>query len=199
MFALIVGSGLGSLRMIQGLGSTLDSAVEVTAKKMQLAENLQSAFRQVRLACTLAEISLINSTILGESKLGGRDQPGCGGCHTQDNVRSLEANIETAFQAAGRAATALGRLASDPRRRRRSNACSAGSPNGRRSTANTCVWRECTIFRRRTKSCWKGFTRWSARWRRRRGRCGTSNCDRWRRRRPERRWRCGRPCGARGA
>src|SRR6188472_4071072 len=80
MLARVLGSGLGSLRMIESLGGTLDSAVEVTAKKIQLAESLPSAFRQVRVACTLAEISLINSTILGEIKLGGRDQPACGGC-----------------------------------------------------------------------------------------------------------------------
>src|SRR5689334_11670323 len=110
MFALIVGSGLGSLRMIQGLGSTLDAAVEVTAKKMQLAESLQSGFRQVRLASTLTEISLVNSTVLGEVRLGGRDQPACGGCHTLENVGSLEANVQTAFQDAIRTAASLAKL-----------------------------------------------------------------------------------------
>lgn len=111
LLALILGSGLGSLSMIRGLGSTLDSAIDVTAKKMQLAETLLSGFRQVRLSSALTEISLLNATLLGQMKLEG--QTACAACHTPENIGANEEALGAAFADVKRASSLLEALAAD--------------------------------------------------------------------------------------
>jgi methyl-accepting chemotaxis protein/methyl-accepting chemotaxis protein-1 (serine sensor receptor) len=114
LLALILGSGVGSLRMIESLGGSLDSAVDVTAKRMHLADSLLAGFRQVRLASTLTEISMINSTLMRAVKLEDRGGTECVTCHTAENVGGQERAVETAFVSAMRDAEALAALATDP-------------------------------------------------------------------------------------
>jgi methyl-accepting chemotaxis protein/methyl-accepting chemotaxis protein-1 (serine sensor receptor) len=114
LLALLLASGLGSLQTIESLGSTLDSTVDVTAKKMHLADSLLSGFRQARLASTLAEISLMNATLMGQMKLEGAGQMACGSCHTLESVATGEASIAAAFAGAMRSAADLAGLAAEP-------------------------------------------------------------------------------------
>ena len=130
LFVLILGSGLGSLRMIRGLGSTLDSAVDVTAKKMQLAEKLLSSFRQVRLASTLTEIGLVNTTLAGKMTLGD-GQTSCGSCHTMEGVAANEALVEGAFEDASRTAASLSALVSGREENERIERVRRGLPEWR--------------------------------------------------------------------
>jgi methyl-accepting chemotaxis protein len=127
LLALVVASGLGSLRMIRGLGSTLDSAVDVTARKMHFADTLLSGFRQVRLASTLTEISLVNATLVGRT-LGGKENTACGTCHTLDSLVVGEATVEAAFGEAKRAAASLGSLASGAEERQEIERIRRGLP-----------------------------------------------------------------------
>jgi methyl-accepting chemotaxis protein len=128
LLALIVGSGLGSLRMIRGLGSTLDSTVDVTARKMHLADTLLSGFRQVRLAATLTEISLVNSTLAGRMTLGDKGAAACGDCHTADRVTAGESAVAAAFDDAKRAAASVASLRSDAAEREAIDRIQRGLP-----------------------------------------------------------------------
>jgi methyl-accepting chemotaxis protein len=114
LLALLLASGLGSLKMIESLGSTLDSTVDVTARKMQLADSLLSGFRQARLASALAEISLINATLMSEMKLEADGQTACGSCHTLETVAAGEESIQAAFAAARRFAADLAAMVGEP-------------------------------------------------------------------------------------
>lgn len=131
LLALILISGVGSVEMIRGLGSTLDSAVDVTARKMQLADQLLCGFRQVRVASTLTEISLMNATVVGNMTLGGPDQAPCGSCHTLDSVGAGENAVETAFTDVSRAASTLAGLASDAAERQAIEQIQRGLPQWR--------------------------------------------------------------------
>jgi methyl-accepting chemotaxis protein len=114
LLALLLASGLGSLQMIESLGSTLNSSVDVTARKMHFADSLLSGFRQARLDSALAEISLMNATLMDQMKLEGDSQTTCGSCHTLETVATGEESIAAAFAGALRSAADLSALASDP-------------------------------------------------------------------------------------
>jgi methyl-accepting chemotaxis protein/methyl-accepting chemotaxis protein-1 (serine sensor receptor) len=126
LLALILGSGVGSLRMIESLGGTLDSAVDVTSKRMRLADSLVAGFRQVRLASTLTEISLMNATLMGEMKL--HDGTSCATCHTVANAAEQERAVATAIAVVMREAAALDGITADPAQRALLAGIRAGLP-----------------------------------------------------------------------
>jgi methyl-accepting chemotaxis protein/methyl-accepting chemotaxis protein-1 (serine sensor receptor) len=135
LLALILASGWGSLRMIESLGGTLDAAVDRSARKMHLADSLLSGFRQVRIASTLAEISLINATLLGESRLGGTDQAACGTCHTLEIVAAGENGLAAAFAEVQRASAELDGLAGDAAQKTALERIRRGIPEWRQFSA----------------------------------------------------------------
>jgi methyl-accepting chemotaxis protein len=114
LLALLLGSGLGSLQMIRSLAGAFESTVDVTARRLHLADSLLSGFRQARLASTLTEISLMNATLMGRMNLDGAGQRACGSCHTMETVESGERSVEAAFAAATRSTTELAALTAEP-------------------------------------------------------------------------------------
>jgi methyl-accepting chemotaxis protein len=111
LLAISVASGYGSFRAIQATGLALNSAVDTTAKKMVLADRLRARVREMRLHAALAEISLINGTIVGqvETKDG---RMVCADCHTADKIASNRRAFEEGASGLRRDAEALLRLAS---------------------------------------------------------------------------------------
>src|SRR5689334_15767406 len=88
ILVLVVMMGYGSLAIIRSLGSSLNSAVNSTARKLELATGVHATVCNMQLHAALGEISLINSTFLGDLSLG-KDRDGgtaCKSCHTPDQV-----------------------------------------------------------------------------------------------------------------
>ena len=113
LLALIVGSAYGSLRAIGSLGSSLAFAIDVTAKRLDLADNLLSGVRAVRLASTQSEISLVNSTLLRHGKTDDGEELSCSACHTADNIALQEKLVAAAFANVSRVAATLRTMVAD--------------------------------------------------------------------------------------
>jgi ABC-type multidrug transport system fused ATPase/permease subunit len=85
LLALLAGLSCCALLAIRGLGHSLDSAVNSTAKKLSLVAEIRASVHQMRLRAALAEISLINATLVHSVKQGNVETV-CGDCHTSDRV-----------------------------------------------------------------------------------------------------------------
>src|ERR1022692_2950821 len=79
MLALVLSYSL--LRAVAKLGSSLDTAVNANAKKLQLAGEIRMGFEEMRAEGTKIEISQINMAI-GRLDLRGGELAGCSACHT---------------------------------------------------------------------------------------------------------------------
>jgi hypothetical protein len=88
---------LCALLGIRSLAGSLDTAVNSTAKKMEMAAAIDSGVHEMRVHAALAEISLLSNMIRGVPGSSG-DDAGCSACHTPDRV---DANRAT-FVAIGR-------------------------------------------------------------------------------------------------
>ena len=99
--------------MIQSLGADLNSAVEVTAKKMALADSLLAGLRDVRLASALTEISLIDGTVVDHVKIKGGGDLVCANCHTLDNISTNGQTVQEAFVRMDHFAAELRAMVSD--------------------------------------------------------------------------------------
>lgn len=107
LLALVVGLSYCALTAIRGLGRALDSAVNSTAKKLQLSTGIQADVHQMRLRAALAEISLINSSLVHSVK-DGASETVCADCHTADRV---VANRQAFEEICARTEQATGKLA----------------------------------------------------------------------------------------
>jgi methyl-accepting chemotaxis protein/methyl-accepting chemotaxis protein-1 (serine sensor receptor) len=87
---------LCALHGIRSLGGSLDTAVNSTAKKMEMAASIDTGVHEMRVHAALAEISLLDTMIKTVPGSSGQDA-GCSACHTADRV---EAN-HAAFVALG--------------------------------------------------------------------------------------------------
>jgi hypothetical protein len=96
LLAMVAALSLCALNGIRSLGTSLDTAVNSTARKMEMAAAISSGVHQMRVYAALAEISLLNSMIRNLPGSSGEDA-GCSACHTPDRV---DANRE-AFVALG--------------------------------------------------------------------------------------------------
>ncbi len=113
LLSLLLVSGYGSLRMIDGLAVALDGAVNVTARKLSLADSLLSGLREVQLAAALTEISIVNGTVVGHVKDKAGEETVCANCHTMDNIASNEQAVAVAFTNVNRIAAELRPLVAD--------------------------------------------------------------------------------------
>src|SRR4051794_24895039 len=85
LLTLVLGLSYCALTAIRGLGGSLDSAVNSTAKKLQITADIRAGVSQMRLRAALAEISLINANFVHSVNDGGTETV-CGDCHTADRV-----------------------------------------------------------------------------------------------------------------
>jgi methyl-accepting chemotaxis protein len=86
LLALVLGLSYCALTAIRGLGGSLASAVNSTAKKLRLSADLRAGVHQMRLRAALAEISLINATLVRSVRQDDGSESVCGDCHTADRV-----------------------------------------------------------------------------------------------------------------
>ena len=85
LLVMLVALSLCALQGIRSLGGSLDTAVNSTAKKMEMAAAIHAGVHEMRVHATLAEISLLNTMI--KSVLGSSaEDAGCSACHTPDRV-----------------------------------------------------------------------------------------------------------------
>jgi len=94
LLAISVGSGYASFRMIQTTGAAFRTAVDSTAKKLAMADHLRAGTRDLRLHATLAEISLIEGTMVGHVNGKGGDMA-CADCHTSEKVTESRGAFDT--------------------------------------------------------------------------------------------------------
>jgi methyl-accepting chemotaxis protein len=91
LLALMAVLSVCALYGIRSLGAVLDSTVNVTARKMRMAAEMNSDTRAMRVHAAMAEISLLNSmirTVPGSSGVASNEDAGCSSCHTADRVVS---------------------------------------------------------------------------------------------------------------
>jgi hypothetical protein len=67
------------------LGGSLDTAINSTAKKLELVGAMHSGVHQMRVHATLAEISLLNTIIQNVPGSSGEELT-CTACHSLDRV-----------------------------------------------------------------------------------------------------------------
>jgi methyl-accepting chemotaxis protein len=84
LLAMVVALSICALQGIRSLGGSLDTAVNSTAKKMEMAASMHSGVHQMRVHAALAEISLLNAMI--RNLPGSSEDAGCNACHTPDRV-----------------------------------------------------------------------------------------------------------------
>jgi len=87
LLAMLAALSLCALQGIRSLAGSLDTAVNSTAKKMEMAAAIHSGVHEMRVHAALAEISLLNTMIKSVPGSSGEDA-GCSACHTADRVDS---------------------------------------------------------------------------------------------------------------
>ena len=92
---------------IARLGSSLDTAVNTTARKMQLVGELRAGFQGMRAEATKTEVSLINSMV---KNLASNKGEACASCHTGDTIASQRQRFDARGAALVRAIADLGPL-----------------------------------------------------------------------------------------
>jgi methyl-accepting chemotaxis protein/methyl-accepting chemotaxis protein-1 (serine sensor receptor) len=85
LLVMLVALSLCALQGIRSLGGSLDTAVNSTARKMEMAAAIHGGVHEMRVHASLAEISLLNTMIKSVAGGSGEDA-GCSACHTPDRV-----------------------------------------------------------------------------------------------------------------
>jgi methyl-accepting chemotaxis protein/methyl-accepting chemotaxis protein-1 (serine sensor receptor) len=93
LLAVSLASGLASFRMIQRNGAALKTAVDTTARKQALAARLRTGIREMRLHALLADLSMVNGTLVGKASFAGNEVV-CAYCHTPDRVAESHQSFE---------------------------------------------------------------------------------------------------------
>ena len=96
LLTMVAALSVCAFQGIRSLGGSLDTAVNSTARKMEIAAAIHSGVHQMRVHATLAEISLLNTIIRNVPGDSG-DEMTCTTCHTADRVDANRA----AFAALG--------------------------------------------------------------------------------------------------
>ena len=87
LLAMLAALSLSALQGIRSLGGSLDTAVNSTARKMEMVASIHSGVHEMRVNAALAEISLLTTMI--KSVLGSSaEDAGCSACHTSERVDS---------------------------------------------------------------------------------------------------------------
>jgi methyl-accepting chemotaxis protein len=100
LLAMVAVLSLCALQGIRSLGGSLDTAVNSTPKKMEMAAAMHSGVYQMRVHAALAEISLLNG-IIGNVRGSSGEEVTCTNCHTPDRV---DANRDAFVALAGKLA-----------------------------------------------------------------------------------------------
>jgi len=95
------------LYTIARLGSSLDIAVNATAKKLQLVGEMRTGFQGMRAEATKTEVSLINSMV---KNLAGNTGVECASCHTQDTISTQKLRFSARGQTLARDVAELGAM-----------------------------------------------------------------------------------------
>lgn len=99
---LMILTAIGSLQVIRGLGRSLTSTADTTARRLQVAAGLETTFYRMRLDALLAELSVINGALVRNQASGSA----CPDCHTPDKVEGHQrAFVELGRQARNQAAS----------------------------------------------------------------------------------------------
>jgi methyl-accepting chemotaxis protein/methyl-accepting chemotaxis protein-1 (serine sensor receptor) len=125
LLALVVGLSFCAWVAIRGLGGSLDAAVNSTAKKLSLSAEIRVGLHQMRLRAALAEISLINATLI-HSVGQGKGETVCSDCHTGDRVVVNRQSFEDICGRTERRATELAALISSEGERKSLDVLRAG-------------------------------------------------------------------------
>jgi methyl-accepting chemotaxis protein len=93
LVVLIGVGGVGSVQLIAGLRGSFRDAVQVTSRRVSLAEDMLANFQSMRLHAALAEISTVNSSFVGQVRSvgaadGAAEDVVCANCHTSDRITS---------------------------------------------------------------------------------------------------------------
>ncbi len=112
---LIAVTGLSSLQMIRSLGASLITAADTTTNRLQVAAGMDADFHTMRLHAALAEVSLINSTLVGTvtrmpAAADSGEETTCAYCHTQEKVDSNLQIFNTLCEKTRKQAEVLSRL-----------------------------------------------------------------------------------------
>jgi methyl-accepting chemotaxis protein len=84
VLALVIALSYSSLNAIGSLGSSLDTVVNINAKKLQVVDEIHNGFEQMRAESTKVEMSLVNMFVGQlETADGAVD---CSACHTKEQV-----------------------------------------------------------------------------------------------------------------
>jgi methyl-accepting chemotaxis protein/methyl-accepting chemotaxis protein-1 (serine sensor receptor) len=85
LLVMVVALSVCALQGMRSLAGSLDTAVNSTARKMEIAAAIHSGVHQMRVHASLAEISLLNTMIHSVKGSDGQDTD-CTMCHTSDRV-----------------------------------------------------------------------------------------------------------------
>ena len=98
LLVMVVALSFSALYGIRSLGGSLDTAVNSTARKMEMVAAMHSGTLEMRVHASLAEISLLDTMIRTVPGSPGEDA-GCSACHTADRV---DANRDAFLATAGK-------------------------------------------------------------------------------------------------
>jgi methyl-accepting chemotaxis protein/methyl-accepting chemotaxis protein-1 (serine sensor receptor) len=116
LLAVSLASGFASFRMIQKNGDALKAAVDTTAHKQALAARLRTGIREMRLHALLADLSMVNGTLVGKASFAGNEVV-CANCHTPDRMSESRQSFEHAGAELKSQAEALSALVETPSER----------------------------------------------------------------------------------
>jgi methyl-accepting chemotaxis protein/methyl-accepting chemotaxis protein-1 (serine sensor receptor) len=131
LLVLVGALGYCALAAIRGLGASLDTAVNVTARKMDLARSIHSNLYRMRLHAALAEISLIDNLLVQhvtqKSAAGETSEVVCQDCHTPDKTLSNRQLFESVATNLGNEIATLSPLIASPDERNALNTLEKGA------------------------------------------------------------------------
>ena len=92
LLVMVAVLSLFALHGIRGLAGSLDTTVNSTARKMEMAATIGSGVREMRVHAALAEISLLDTMIKSVPGSSG-DDAGCSACHTLERMEANHAGF----------------------------------------------------------------------------------------------------------
>jgi methyl-accepting chemotaxis protein len=84
LLAMVAALSLCALQGIRSLGGSLDTAVNSTARKLEMAAAIDAGTHEMRVHAAMAEISLLSTMIQSVPGISG--DAGCSACHTANRV-----------------------------------------------------------------------------------------------------------------
>ena len=95
ILGMVLVLGYSSLRAIRNLGSSLDEAVNSTARKMELVGSMRVGLRDMNSQVRMIQISHVVTGVLGSHGADGRELS-CPACHSAESAQTNVAAIEAA-------------------------------------------------------------------------------------------------------